>query len=419
MGRQDFLCLPPRQIHAGCHLRCPLSPRLGNFILDGLQNHIRQYLSDHHRDSNDFSNGAIVRYADDVIAAARTQEDAEIILDAIRAFFKSRGLTMSERKTDILDLTEESFTFLSCTYTKIDSAVRIFPSQEAIYALESSIREYIASGRHSQRNLILELNKKLTGWSSFFRYTDAADAFREIDIAVQALLLKSLTEKYPRLSNEKIRDRFWYEEKDGHYVFALPEDKTIRLKELKDVLLMTHDLPPYKFKYYLNREYFENRKHADAPRYINGKYKSVLNRQGLCCAICKRPILPDQDYEAVPLDDSKKKSITNTQYVPSLTLTFKDIEDIESQPLPLSAYKYASYWYQHNTQLSIAETWNTEGYHMIHLSLRNNKIKLKRAVSDRDHLHLPKWLSEDKIIPRDARNEIEKFLDYIGEKYSL
>lgn len=56
---------------------------------------------------------------------------------------------------------------------------------------------------------------------------------------------------------------------------------------------------------------------------------------------------------------------------------------------------------------------------MIHLSLRNKKIKLKRAVSDRDHLHLPKWLSEDKIIPRDARNEIEKFLDYMGEKYSL
>lgn len=470
----------------GISLGCPLSPRLGNFILDGLQDYIRNYLAEHKGKSRDYPNGAIVRYADDVIASARTMEDAEFILQAIREFFKDRGLSMSEKKTEILDLTEDSFTFLSCVFKKRDGAVRMEPCPEAVDACKAGIQEYLSTGSHSQRMLIIALNKKLTGWSSYFRYTDAKDAFREIDSAVDSMLLQYLSQKYPRLSEEKLRERFWYEETEGHFVFALPDDKTIRLNELKDVLLMTHDLPPYRIKYYINRGYFEKRENKGAPRYITGKYKSVLNRQNLCCAICKRPILPDQSYEVIKKDDTKRDMITNTEYVhslcsrssvvrhfikedpatltqaeaigviksinrrnpaeglpslrdempkvsrhyplkkylaqqnaASLILTFEEIEKIEKKTLPPTAYKYAGYWYRSNAQVSIAEAWNTEGYHMEKLNLKKKVVKLKRIVPDRDHLKLPRWLSEDTVLPSDARNEIEKFISYIGAKYSL
>lgn len=470
----------------GISLGCPLSPRLANFILDGLQQHIRHYLTRAGRPATDYPNGAMVRYADDIIVAARDKNDAELILSAIKDFFEERGLTMSENKTDILDLTKQTFTFLSCTFRKSTNCVRIVPSEETIYAIEASCKEYITTGRHSQRTLILGLNKKLTGWSSFFRYTDATDAFKKVDCAIQALLLKYLIDKYPKLSNQKIIERFWYEDRPGHFVFSLADDKTIRLMELKDVLLMTHDLPYYTMKYYINREYFEEREHSSEARYVHGKYKSVLSRQGQCCAICKRPILPDQRYTIMTADITKKDSVKNTQYVhtlcstqsvirhyvtedisemtptdvlnilrkvnkrrpddkrpvletemtptwrhyelkkyiagqnaPTLRLKFTDIEVIEKRPLPKTAYSFTGYWYHRPDRVNMAAAWESEGYRMTHLDLEKETVELKRTVDDRDHLHLPKWLSEDKMIPKDARNEIEKFLAYIGEKYSL
>ena len=76
----------------------PLSPMVSNFALDGLQRAI--YDGIHGRSyAIDRKNGAMVRYADDVIVAVRSEEDARAALWAIENFLKPRGLVMSDEKT--------------------------------------------------------------------------------------------------------------------------------------------------------------------------------------------------------------------------------------------------------------------------------------------------------------------------------
>jgi RNA-directed DNA polymerase len=54
-----------------------------------------------------------VRYADDFIITCRNRDKLEgDILDRVTTFLAERGMTLSEKKTKIVDLKQEGFKFL-------------------------------------------------------------------------------------------------------------------------------------------------------------------------------------------------------------------------------------------------------------------------------------------------------------------
>lgn len=310
-----------------------LSPYLGNFVLDGLQKHIYQAL---HGTSTpkDFANGNLIRFADDVLITARSMEDAERILECLDNFLAVRGLNLSKEKSRICAVAD-GFTFLSRTYIRRNGLMYSYPSDPAVERFINELRTTIISNRKSQRHLILTLNRKLKGWAGYHRYSDAEQAFRQVDVAVQAALLEAAIAKHPRLALPKIKAKYWYKEADGRHCYALPDDKSIRVIRLEDTLLITHSKIKTNANPFVERDYAESRTHMRAIQNVTGPYRAIWKRQSGYCHYCGRPILSDQPRTVVQFDLSRPPSVKNSAYIhkmcePNEFEIVRTMEDIDS-----------------------------------------------------------------------------------------
>lgn len=458
---------------------CNISPYLGNFVLDGLQKFIFEGL--HGTPSpDDYANGNLIRFADDILVTVRTKEDAQRVIELLREFLDERGLTLSEDKTKICEVAE-GFTFLSRTYIRKRGLMYSRPSDKAVDRFIDDIQVTIKANRKSQRELILLLNRKLKGWAGYHRYTDATDAFRKVDVAVQTALLEVAIAKHPKMPLAKVQAKYWYKEADGRHCYALPDDKSIRVVRLADTLLLVHNKIKTNANPFVEREYAESRTHAREIQNVTGPYRAIWERQNGRCYYCGRPILSDQPRTTVTLSLKYPCSVRNSVYVHKMcvpnefemvhtmedvsvlrpydvyhilegiaegerprkekrlradwkhfrlkeyfskqtaakvTLTFEQIEEIEKQPLPASARRNRDWWYPRRDCNKIAEAWISEGYYMHKLDLKKEKITLHREEDGVSKLVIPKVLTIGRI-PDNAVYELETHMEYIINKYGL
>ena len=457
-----------------------ISPYLGNFVLDGLQKYIFDGL---HGTSSpeDYANGNLIRFADDILVTVRSPEDAQAVVELLKIFLDERGLTLSENKTKVCKITD-GFTFLSRSYIKKNGLVYSKPSDKAVERFIDDLKTTIQSNRKSQRDLILLLNRKLKGWAGYHRYTDATDAFRRVDAAVQAALLEAAIDKHPRMPLAKVKAKYWYRESDGRHCYALPDDKSVRVVRLADTLLLTHNRIKTNANPYVDRDYTESRTHEREIQNVTGAYRAIWERQNGVCYYCGRAILTDQPRTTVQLNLHRPPSVRNSAYVhkmcvanefevvqtmedisvlrpydvysilegiasgqrlrrvkkeirpdwkhiklkeffskaiaASVTLTFEMIEEIEGQALPASARKNRDWWYPRSNCNQIAEAWITEGYYMHALDLNKGKVTLRREEDGVSKLIIPKVLTSGKL-PDNAVYELETHMEYIINKYGL
>ena len=457
-----------------------ISPYLGNFVLDGLQRFIFERL---HGTSSpeDFANGNMIRFADDILVTVRTETDAQKVVEILKEFLDERGLILSEEKTTICNV-KDGFTFLSRTYYRKNGLMYCRPSDKAVARFIDDLKTTISSNKKSQRELILLLNRKLKGWAGYHRYTDATDAFRKVDVAVQTALLEAAIAKHPKLPLPKIKAKYWYRESDGRHCYALPDDKSIRVVRLADTLLLTHNKVKTNANPFVERDYTESRTHAREIQNVAGPYKAIWERQNGLCYYCGRPILTDQPRTTVQLNLRYPLSIRNSAYVhkmcvanefeivqtmedisvlrpydvynilegiaaekpvgrikkqitqswkhfklkeyfakctaASVTLSFTMIEEIEGATLPASARKNRDWWYPRGNCNMIAEAWITEGYHMHSLDLQKEKVTLRREEEGVSRLVIPDVLTQGKL-PDNAVYELETHMEYIINKYGL
>ena len=465
-----------------------IAPILSNLILNGLQKHIYDALGNSR--TKDFDNGRMVRYVDDVIFTVRSEYDGKKVIAAMESFLLERGLTLSTEKTFITHVSQK-FNFLGRAYWKEDDILYTTPSDEAvgkfITELENTI---IRSGNKSQRELIRILNRKLKGWAGYHRITDALDAFRKIDVALHGLLLKAAFEKHPRMAHEKVIKKYWYKDADGRYIFALPNDKSVRLHSIAETPMINYKAVDEKMNPYTDVGYFESRTHSKAIQHVTAPFRPIWERQGGRCKYCSRPILPDQKRTLVPIDLRKPMTFKNSAYIherckeneveyighfgnphdlretdvmrileealrikehrrhnkiayikekylpgdtvwthqmlkryfgicveEEITLTFKQIEEIEGRKLH-PASKRADFWSEEKKgHKTIADTWKSEGYELAKLDLKKEKITVRRA-NPQSLLKIPDELTKQKL-PEDAVFELESHFKYIIEKYGL
>lgn len=294
-----------------------LSPLLSNIILNGLQKFIYQEIGVWRSNGEmDFANGKMIRYVDDVIFTVRNEYYGKKVVAALEKFLSERGLTISTEKTFICHV-EKKFSFLSRTYWIENNVLYSTPSDAAvgkfITELENSVMRNLE--RKSQREIIRLLNRKLKGWAIYHRITDAKNAFRKIDVALHGILLKAAFSKHPKMSHEKVMKKYWYKDADGNYIFALPNDKSVRLLKISDIPLINYEPVSVKMNPYTDAGYFESRTHEKAIQHITAPYQPIWNRQGGKCKYCGRFILPDQKRCLVPLKLFEPMSFENSAYI--------------------------------------------------------------------------------------------------------
>jgi RNA-directed DNA polymerase len=129
----------------------------------------------------------IVNYADDFVICCRgTAEEA---MTAMRAMMSKLKLTVNEQKTRLCRLPEETFDFLGYTLGRNydcrtgEAYLGPRPSRKKVDRLCSAISELTTKRKSwlDVEDLIGRINRKLRGWSGYFRIGTVSKAYRNID----------------------------------------------------------------------------------------------------------------------------------------------------------------------------------------------------------------------------------------------
>lgn len=290
-----------------------LSPILGNMALDGLQSYLYERL--YPNGNIDYAAGDMTRFADDLIIAARSRAQADYILTLLEEFLAVRGLKLNWNKTYI-STTYLGFEFLSRWYQMRDGVLTVHPSEGAVKKFEANMEAFILGHRGSQRTLIEQLNRKLSGWANYHRVTDAYDVFRRIDSSVQALLIRKMRRLYPKRKWKTIQETYWIAGQNGRHIFALRDNKAVRVVQLSELEISEHRPIRLSFHPYLDQDYYvwlQNRR--DTQKVSGSKRRGIWRRQDGRCHYCGRPMLPDQEIELVEIVQGHGRTASNMAYI--------------------------------------------------------------------------------------------------------
>lgn len=441
----------------GMSMGSALSPILANMALDGLQFHIYKVLNNlsenMYMEHLDYFNGNMVRFADDMVITARTKSYAVAIKNIVSDFLAERGLMLNEEKTYIVNI-EEGFDFLSRKYIMEDQKICSYPSDRALENFEAKIVNYIAEYKGSQERLIKGINKRLIGWANYHRVSDAYEAFKRIDLVVQACLIRKMRELHPKWYWKTIQNKYWNRTGVYEYTFTLPTNPTVKVVKLTNPRIYVHKPVKVKFNPYLDQEYFEWLQFKRDIRKRNGTvYKGIWNRQNGKCYFCGETMHEDEEVEIIQKDlQNNMKNANNLAYVHKkclrdeisddeiifsfdvfenlekitevedfniyselseffrfpeetpLSVSFEKIEDMLGEKLPDEAYEDEKFWTdkisdsgETNTISSILEE---HGYYLWSVNFKEQKIVLRRTKDDIKAFKVPKQLTERKIRQR-------------------
>jgi RNA-directed DNA polymerase len=179
------------------------SPTLANITLDGLERVVNEL-------SEPGNNIHFVRYADDFICTAKTQEILQDkVLPIIIKFLRERGLELSIEKTKITHI-NDGFDFLGFNIRKYGEKLLIKPSEASIKKFSESLRETIKRLRNCSTNtLIASLNSKIRGWTNYYRSCVAKEIFNDLDKIVFDSLWNMLKSKHSNKGLHWIRNKYF------------------------------------------------------------------------------------------------------------------------------------------------------------------------------------------------------------------
>ena len=297
-----------------------ISPILANMTLDGIEAVLENIF---HRGRSgritrcqrNRQKVNFVRYADDLIVTANTKEVAEEAKKLIMVFLKEKGLELSKEKTLITHI-NVGFDFLGWNFRKYNGKLLIKPSKKSIQKLTEKISNIIKKGKSwTQKALIKTLNPIITGWTNYHQAVVSKNIFSIMDSRIWSMLWKWAKRRHPMKPRNWISRNYWHTKGTRNWVFSTG---IIQLKLLSDKKIVRHPRLTLDKSPYLDKEYFDIRKHNQGLRKLSGKFKKLwVNQKGIC-PICSLPIDINADAEERPLhhknENRKDNRISNLVY---------------------------------------------------------------------------------------------------------
>lgn len=457
----------------GISLGSALSTIIGNMTLDGLQKELYKLQGEK---ITDYKNGWLLRFADDIVVLAKSEEDAIRFREIVSNFLEKRGLKLSFAKSKIIDLnTGEDFTFLSRTYYKKGGIIHCKPSFNSKAKFREQFEEFLfdPNKKWTPKKIITEVNQKLNGWASYHRIEEAKDDFNELDSFVSACLFRLMQKLYPKLTRNEIKKRFYWKAADGRYIFALATNRDYKVINLVDVLLIKAKTIDINKNYFLEKWYFDGLEERREIDNVTGRYKELWDRQNGKCAICNKNILSHHPRKVIFKRLSKDTTINNLMYIhkacqdseltyiyadvgeinarttmdiineiqeiedgnriidkPSkfdnlkvyfqkeskkkVTLTFTGIERIIGTKLCKSAYQNQNYFYNKD---NIAKAWTSQNYRITKFDFENQKITFEKTKRQKAAVPIPKFMFEP--LNQQETVELESILKKFAVKHKL
>jgi len=225
-----------------------ISPILANMTLDGIESILNEQYPD--------MKVHFIRYADDFLVTAPSQEAAEEICELIRVFLAERGLELSKAKTLITHI-NVGFDFLGWSFRKYDGTLLIKPSKESIGKITDKIRGIIhKAAAWTQEQLIKALNPVITGWANYHRHIVAKKTFQKLDSIIWNMLWRWAKRRHSQKGHKWIARRYWYTEGTRNWVFKAA---TAKLVLFADTKIRRHAMVKLDKNPFLDRNYFLDR----------------------------------------------------------------------------------------------------------------------------------------------------------------
>jgi len=200
-----------------------ISPTLMNLTLDGLETAIRKKFPN-------WKTGHkvnFVRYADDFIITAASREIIENeIKPIVTGFLEKRGLSLSEEKTKISHI-NDGFDFLSQNTRKYrNDKVLQRPSKKAIKSIKYKLKQIVFKNLGaSPKNLILQVNSVLRGWTNYHKHIVSKNIFTEVDYYLWRLLGHWCKRRHATKSWKWIRNKYFSASGENSSFSAIEKSK--------------------------------------------------------------------------------------------------------------------------------------------------------------------------------------------------
>jgi len=250
-----------------------ISPILANMTLDGIENAIAaKYYPGKSGKKRNPKKVNFLRYADDFIVTADSEETAKEIVELICSFLKERGLELSEEKTLITHI-NIGFDFLGWNFRKYNGKLLIKPSKKSIEKITRKISDTIKDGKAwTQEYLIDALNPIITGWSNYHQSVVSKEIFSKLDYRVWNMLWKWAKRRHSNKSKFWITNKYWHSEGTRNWVFSTGKNK---LKLFSDTKIVRHTSLKLNKNPYLDKEYFDTRRYSLSMRKMASKPKRM------------------------------------------------------------------------------------------------------------------------------------------------
>jgi len=191
-------------------------------------------------------------------------------MGVIELFMKERGLELSEEKTLITHI-DDGFDFLGWNFRKYKGKLLIKPSKKSIDNVTRKISNVVKDGMAwKQEDLIGALNPIITGWTNYHQSVVSKETFSKLDNIIWNMLWRWGKRRHPQKSRSWVASKYWHSEGTRKWVFSTEKNK---LKCFSDTKIVRHICLKLDKNPYLDKEYFDMRRHKLRVRKMAGKYK--------------------------------------------------------------------------------------------------------------------------------------------------
>ena len=240
----------------------PLSPILANMVLNGMEFELGRIF---HSQQNGKINKIqcnkhkvnYVRYADDFLVTADSEDTLLKVKELISKFLEPRGLSLSDEKTTIIHISK-GFDFLGWNFRKYNGKLLPKPSKGSQKSIIQKIREVIHQGRTwSQDKLIATLNPVIRGWSLYHKHAVSSDVFSKLNHIAWCMLYAWAKRRHHNKGKNWIVHKYWHEIGNRKWIFATSK---LTLAFFSDTKIERYRMSCLNKNPYLDREYFEERR---------------------------------------------------------------------------------------------------------------------------------------------------------------
>lgn len=303
--------------NAGTAQGSVVSPLLANIALHGMEAALGVRHIPHKGGICLRSNRALVKYADDFVVFCKTRGDAEASKQILETWMNERGLTLSEKKTKIVHLSE-GFDFLGfnirqypASNTKTGWKLLIKPSRKSMQSIRNKLRQIWLDGKgKSVRALIATLNPVIRGQAQYFRTGVSSLSFQALDNWMYQRQKRFAKRMHPTKSGHWRVDQYW-----GRLNFDRPLDRWVFGCKRSGAYLLKFSWFPIKrhtlVKGYSSpddpnlKDYWKQRERAKVYTQLIPSSQKIAKRQHYVCPVCGAALL---NGEVLQLHHKRPKS---------------------------------------------------------------------------------------------------------------